>query len=101
MKTPTPREILEELCGYQWDCLDARVSAKEDEWGGREYIDEALSALRECVLAKKITKSCPYSNIKCCTMQDYSKNQALQDIANLFGGEKSSKGGGENGNINI
>jgi len=82
MKTPTPKEILEEL-------IDAGWHEKSDR---KEKIDQALSALRECVLAKKITKSCPYSNIKCCTMQDYSKNQAIQDIANLFGGEKSSKG---------
>jgi len=71
----TPREILEELC--------------HNTMGNPPYrIDQALSALRECVLAKKITKPCPYSDIKCCTMQDYSKNQVLQDIANLFGGEK-------------
>jgi len=84
----TPKEIIGELAGYASLCWQPRPTGVFDSTEASKAVDQALSALRECVLAKKITRSCPYSNIKCCTMQDYSKNQALQDIANLFGDEK-------------
>jgi len=71
----TPREILEELC---------KEYKKHNGVGCSHQFDHALSALRECVLGKK--KTLEYSTQD----QIYNKgyNNALQDIANLFRGEK-------------
>jgi len=104
MKTPTPREILEGMIGLefcfghkertgQWitnnicnDCGLPIAKKKQD------YIDQALFALRELVLAKKEYN--PRDYCQPTDPDDYKQgktegyNQALEDIANLFGGEK-------------
>jgi len=89
----TPREILEELsksaqcADYTNDdgdfCLDCF----------QERIDQTLSALREVVLGKKkeakyidSPEAIRFNNEQYLKTEGY--NQALQDIANLFGGEK-------------
>jgi len=101
----TPREILEGIVGLEFcfghkertgqyitnnicnDCGLPIAKKKQD------YIDQALSALREVVLGKKkeakyidSPEAIRFNNEQYLKTEGY--NQALQDIANLFGGEK-------------
>jgi len=76
----TPREILEELC---------KEYRKHNGVGCSHQFDQALFALREVVLGKKkddvYNKRTDFDNGRI-----YGWNDALQDIANLFG--EQSKG---------
>ena len=90
MKTPTPREILEELC--------------HNTMGNPPYrIDQALSALREVVLGQNLKgllravrdekgndPFIRYQDAMCSKgyLIDIIEKAVLEDIANLFGGEK-------------
>ena len=101
----TPREILEGMVGLefcfghkertgQWitnnicnDCGLPIAKKKQD------YIDQALSTLREVVLGKKkeakyidSPEAIRFNNEQYLKTEGY--NQAIQDIANLFGGGK-------------
>ena len=70
----TPREILEELC--------------HNTMGNPPYrIDQALSDLREVVLAKKIDKKSVMHQLD---IESHIRgyNKALEDIANLFGAKE-------------
>jgi len=84
----TPKAILEEYAG-KFFCVRGRayITEKGEETQQKEYIDQALSALRECVLAKKKeVGEMRYGG--CNPDEDRGYNLGVQDIANLFGGEK-------------
>jgi len=68
----TPREILEELC--------------HNTMGNPPYrIDQALSALRELVLSYQLKYGQLDMKLE---REKVVYNRALEDIANLFGGEE-------------
>ena len=80
MKTPTPKMILGILASDVYGDTCANEGCKMDE-----RVNSTLSALRELVLAKKKFKQNPTKEE---ANMMYGYHQALQDIANLFGGKK-------------
>ena len=77
-----PREILENCFGKNY-LRDIHTGESIDMSG---ELDQALAELKEAMLKavpEKVeiidleSKPCPYSNITCCTMQDYARHEAI------------------------
>ena len=78
-ETMSLRKILEELANCYYECgkLGIRIPAKLD------LAHQQILALipKKTRIGELQPKPCPYSEkIKCCTMQDYARNEAISEI---------------------